>query len=1003
MLGSSVNRHLRVIIPILLIITIVISSASVALFTIIKNDNESANPTDNSVSLAPTTPPPTQVAVEKKPISKFHSITVIPGKDFFLEDETEETARQQIEKIIETANGDGFDALEITLNYGDKLIYSTAGESNENSLLAYFSIAARRKGLKIIGSVDIAALAQNHIADSGDIKSIAELLSHSALGQYCDTVILQNCYITKEQIPEAEYQASGSKLTYDEYLKERLASAVEEYYFAVAKSKQSMAVGIEINESVLPENAVFDAKYLYDKNIADFFMLYNPYSTETDDISFMTYYESVRETLGVGYSELHCKLAYDKIGGKDKGWEQTDQILSQLKVLDTLGVTGFTLNSYDAYANDKTESRTVVKKYLANLIADDYILRELSVSKPTKTKFTTTEKTVLLMGASDPEFSLKLNGEELERTEFGYFSLDLELNDGLNTFKLEHKGVTQTYKITFDRIVIKEIFPTKTQRLPSRSTLSVSCTALIGSTVTAALGDLKIALTESPIIDGNGIEDAEYSSYSGNFELPLVYDENKTLGKITFTAKSKYGTESKKSENIIVLKEERPVNSDTSSSGVGSGSDNAPDGGTAWEKPTGGNYLDINTGYIAEIINYQAEMFDANATRDYSRPTNNYLPKGTVDYCQTSVISTSGGQMRNLRYGKMTYASTSTLNYYYGTLPDHNTVNVASITNTGRHTELILDTLWKAPFYFDLAPQNYPNNKPKERDYTITAATYAYIDITFCYTTLVGGDIAVPADNPIFSKAEWFKNESDYTLRLYLKKVGKFYGWSAEYNEKNQLVFRFLNPAKITAADNSYGYRLDGVKILIDVGHGGSDEGAHGFNKEYPEAVLNLILAKMLKAELESIGATVYMTREDNETEDNANAKRLQLRELKPDFCISIHRNASNRDDSNQNASGGSSKPQGFISYHFNAYSSDAAKLIYKATEDANLYNKSKWSGTKWHVYYMGRMSDCPVVLTENGFMTNAAEYNDMIKPEFNQKCAVALAQGIVNYFKSIQ
>lgn len=993
MLGSSVNRHLRVIIPILLIITIVISSASVALFTIIKNDNESANPTDNSTSSSSTITPIIPVPVEKKPIPEFESITVTPGKDFYFEGESEETARQQIEKIIETANSDGFDALEINLNYGDRLIYSANGESNENSLLAYFSIAARRKGLKIIGSVDIAALAQNHIADSDDIKSIAELLSHSALSQYCDTVILQNCYITKKQIPEAEYQASGSKLTYDEYLKERLASAVEEYYFAVAKSKQSMAVGIEINESVLPENAVFDAKYLYDKNIADFFMLYNPYSTETDDISFMTYYESVREMLGVGYSELHCKLAYDKIGGKDKGWEQTDQILSQLTALNTMGVTGFTLNSYNAYANDETESRTVVKKYLANLIADDYILRELSVSKPKKTKFTTTEKTVLLMGASDPEFSLKLNGEELERTEFGYFSLDLELKDGLNTFKLEHKGVTQTYKITFDRIVIKEIFPTETQRLPSRSTLSVSCTALIGSTVTAALGDLNIALTESPIIDGNGIEDAEYSSYSGNFELPLVYDENKTLGKITFTAKSKYGTESKKSENIIVLKEERPVNSDTSSSGVGSGSDNAPDGGTAWEKPTGGNYLDINTGYIAEIVKYQAEMFDANATSDYSRPTNNYLPKGTVDYCQTAVISTSGGQMRNLRYGKMTYASTSTLNYHYGTLPDHNTVNVASITNTGRHTELILDTLWKAPFYFDLAPQNYPNNKPDERNYTITAATYAYIDITFCYTTLVGGDITVPADNPIFSKAEWFKNESDYTLRLYLKKIGKFYGWSAEYNEKNQLVFKFLNPAKITAANNSYGYRLDGVKILIDVGHGGSQTGATGSNKDYTEAVLNLILAKMLKAELESIGASVYMTREDNETEDDANAKRLQLRELKPDFCISIHRNASV----------GSSAPQGFISYHFNAYSSDAAKLIYKATEDANLYNKSKWSGTKWHVYYMGRMSDCPVVLTENGFMTNAAEYNDMIKPEFNQKCAVALAKGIINYFKSIQ
>ena len=527
--------------------------------------------------------------------------------------------------------------------------------------------------------------------------------------------------------------------------------------------------------------------------------------------------------------------------------------------------------------------------------------------------------------------------------------------------------------------------------MPSRSTLAVSCTAISGSTVTATLGDTTVTLTEAPIVDGNGIVDPEFSTYSGSIQLPTVYDQNKTLGKITFKANSKYGTETQKSENIIVIKEDRPVSSDTGSNGVGSGSDNAPSGGTAWEKPQGGKYIDVGTGYIAEIVNYQAEMFDANAKSDYSRPTNNYLPKGTVDYCASSIISTSGGQMRNLRYGKMTYSGETTLKYYTGTLPDHNSVNFASIVNTGRHTELTLDTLWKAPFYFDLAPQTYPYNKPGERNYTITSATYAYIDITFCYTTLVSGDITIPKDNPIFSKAEWFKNESDYTLRLHLKKVGKFYGWSSEYNEKNQLVFRFLNPAKITAADNSYGYRLDGVVILIDVGHGGSDEGAHGFNKNYPEAVLNLTLAKMLKAELESIGATVYMTREDNETEDDANAKRLQLRSIKPDFCISIHRNASG------------SAAQGFMTYHFYPYSSDAAKLVYKATEDAKLYKKDKWYGTKWHVYYMGRMSDCPVVLTENGFMTNKTEYEDMIKPEFNQKCAVALAKGIVDYFKSIQ
>ena len=83
------------------------------------------------------------------------------------------------------------------------------------------------------------------------------------------------------------------------------------------------------------------------------------------------------------------------------------------------------------------------------MIAEDYILRELSVSKPSKNTFTTTDKTVLLSGASDPEFALTLNGKALDRTELGYFSTDLELKDGLNTFKLDHKGISKTFKITF--------------------------------------------------------------------------------------------------------------------------------------------------------------------------------------------------------------------------------------------------------------------------------------------------------------------------------------------------------------------------------------------------------------------------------------------------------------------------------------------------------------------------------------------------------------------------
>jgi N-acetylmuramoyl-L-alanine amidase len=45
----------------------------------------------------------------------------------------------------------------------------------------------------------------------------------------------------------------------------------------------------------------------------------------------------------------------------------------------------------------------------------------------------------------------------------------------------------------------------------------------------------------------------------------------------------------------------------------------------------------------------------------------------------------------------------------------------------------------------------------------------------------------------------------------------------------------------------------------------------------------------------------------------------------------------------------------------------------------------------------MSRMTNCPVVLTENGFITNKNEFEKMIQDEFNQECAIALAQGVLN------
>ena len=75
------------------------------------------------------------------------------------------------------------------------------------------------------------------------------------------------------------------------------------------------------------------------------------------------------------------------------------------------------------------------------------------------------------------------------------------------------------------------------------------------------------------------------------------------------------------------------------------------------------------------------------------------------------------------------------------------------------------------------------------------------------------------------------------------------------------------------------------------------------------------------------------------------------------------------------------------------------ADKIKKATAAAETYNSAK---TAWHVFYMSRISNCPVVLTENGFMSNSTDFGNMKSDSWNSKCADAIVKGIVDYFLSI-
>lgn len=586
---------------------------------------------------------------------------------------------------------------------------------------------------------------------------------------------------------------------------------------------------------------------------------------------------------------------------------------------------------------------------------------------------TTVDEYFVLTGLSDPSEPVYVNGEEVRRDETGGFSYPAPLQPGYNTLEVTHKAESVTYQVN-RRYCVQYYSPQYGKDYGSGATVFLRIAVREGSQVTATFRGENVELYKTVDQLGTGLAEG-FELYRGEYYLPAYNTKVLDLGAITYTVTCDGITESYTSGDMTCqpVQDIKLIDYDVT-----------PEG-----------YRNVGSGYIVEIVDTSVETFNGRTNDDRSNPTYNYLPEGTVDYGYPEIIYSPSGEQsyRLLRCGVRVYAAVknvpvqsqrASVDCYTGTLPDHNEINISSMEIDGHHSILTLDCLWKAPFFFDFEPQEYQDETT--RRYIVEKFDPTYIDIRFCYATVVDGDLSVFDNTPLFSHAEWIDNGVDHTLRLYLKKEGGLYGWDAYYNEYDQLCFKFLNPVLVEKADNAYGADLTGVRVMIDVGHGGVDVGAAGVSGGlgYLEKNRNLELAEYLKKELESIGATVIM----NRTEDTMTTQReriLFLKEQAPDYCIAIHHNSA--EDKSRN---------GFEAGFFTIFSQRATEHIHMATDEADIYNSSY---VMWFYYYVSRQTICPNVLTECGYMSNQQDMDEAIDPDILTQKAQSMCQGIVNYY----
>lgn len=247
---------------------------------------------------------------------------------------------------------------------------------------------------------------------------------------------------------------------------------------------------------------------------------------------------------------------------------------------------------------------------------------------------------------------------------------------------------------------------------------------------------------------------------------------------------------------------------------------------------------------------------------------------------------------------------------------------------------------------------------------------------------------------------------------------------------KNNLgpMIGYFAPTKPPAAEAEAQKRFRIKTIVLDPGHGGNDPGAIGRRTHTKEKALTLQLATRLKSILEDAGVKIIMTRDSDVFIPLPKRSEIANRSG-ADLFVSVHINASR-----------SRSMRGFECYYLSNATDDNARAI-EAFENSSLkiddgvsvehsrpLDKTLWDmtltedriesselagyicdsideslaignrGVRTARFYVIKHTNIPAVLVEAGYVSNKYEELKLKDPEFLNRIAESVAQGILRY-----
>ena len=261
------------------------------------------------------------------------------------------------------------------------------------------------------------------------------------------------------------------------------------------------------------------------------------------------------------------------------------------------------------------------------------------------------------------------------------------------------------------------------------------------------------------------------------------------------------------------------------------------------------------------------------------------------------------------------------------------------------------------------------------------------IDLTL-YDTISVKKAALATNDTVRSVvASVDKKNKTVTYRYFLYDDATVCGYDVYFSDG--VMFFELKKAPHLKYEGS----LEGAVIYLDAGHGDTDNGALGpLSTLGPmEKDINLAITLYTKDYLETLGASVVLTRSDD-TFYSLSDRVAGIRSVKPDLSVSIHGNSL---DSTSDYS----KSSGFLTYYSYNLLQDVPFKINESIANALEFSVRDPRGSSLS---LTRLTTCPAILLETKFLSNPEDYEYLIHDANQQLFAEAIGNAIRDYIEGI-